>query len=184
MCLKPRGARLNFQGNSAWAKYRSGSVPWSFFAPQPHGNACYAGYSQGDQSQKLHSGSFCGTFLGYQAEKYDRKLLVPLIMGEKSFKPRPQNRIFFQSFRRTSLPFYKFIWEFAPPRGGFGQPFPTNHVESCHFIKLYGSLLPPGGGGVWLALPNKSCSQLFPKGNDIMRAKPRHFMQTAVVFIA
>ena len=33
------GSRPNF----ALAKYRSGSVPWSFFAPQPHGNACYAG---------------------------------------------------------------------------------------------------------------------------------------------
>ena len=31
--------------NFAQAKYHFGSVPWSFFAPQPHGNACYAGYS-------------------------------------------------------------------------------------------------------------------------------------------
>ena len=34
------GSRPNF----ARAKYRSGSVPWSFFATQPHRNACYAGY--------------------------------------------------------------------------------------------------------------------------------------------
>ena len=34
------GSRPNF----ARAKYRSGFVPWSFFAPQPHGNTCYVGY--------------------------------------------------------------------------------------------------------------------------------------------
>ena len=34
------GSRPNF----ARAKHRSGSVPWSFFAPQSHENACYAGY--------------------------------------------------------------------------------------------------------------------------------------------
>ena len=38
------GSRPNF----ARAKYRSGSVPWSFLASQPHGNACYAGYSYAD----------------------------------------------------------------------------------------------------------------------------------------
>ena len=33
------GSRSNF----ARAKYHSGSVPWSFFAPQSYGKACYAG---------------------------------------------------------------------------------------------------------------------------------------------
>ena len=153
MCLKPRGARLIFQGNSAWAKYRSGSGPWSFFVPQPHGNPCYAGYSQGDQSQKLHSGSFCSIKHKNMTGNYWYLLL-----------------------------WVKKVSSHAHKTGSFFKIFGGH---PCHFIKLYGSLLPPPGGeGVWLALPNKSCSQLFPKGNDIMRAKPRHFMQTAVVFIA
>ena len=33
---------------SPTVKYRSGSVPWSSFAPQPHGNACFAGYCQSE----------------------------------------------------------------------------------------------------------------------------------------
>ena len=43
-----QGQRITAFGSSpnfARAKYRSGSVPWSFFAPQIHGNVCYAGCS-------------------------------------------------------------------------------------------------------------------------------------------
>ena len=42
------GSRPNF----ARAKYLSGSVPSSFFAPQPHGIACYAGYTDADHRNR------------------------------------------------------------------------------------------------------------------------------------
>ena len=37
---------LGSHPNFARAKYHSGSIPWSFFALQPHRNACYAGYHE------------------------------------------------------------------------------------------------------------------------------------------
>ena len=86
--------------------------------------------------------------LQYQAQKYDRKLLVPLIMGEKSFKPRPQNRIFFQNFRRAPLSLYKIIWEFAPPRGGeVWLALPNESCRILSFYKIIWEFTPPRGGG-------------------------------------
>jgi len=38
---------------------------------------------------------------------------------------------------------------------------------------------PPGGFG---ALANEYRSQLFPKGQDLTKTNPRHFVQTAVIF--
>ena len=71
------------------------------------------------QHQKIHIGSFCGTFQSIEPpqkilKSTDLKFvseLVPL-KGESIFKPSPQNRILvllrrsFQNFRRAPTPFH------------------------------------------------------------------------------